>query len=129
MFGELFKWQLGCSYQNHTKVSLCDNNTERVHLDLHQLGEGNHLAAAVIILHCNLKRHQVWVLGAKCGQLVDTCALEVKLLLVKSHIVRITPGLTGAIGYWLALSYAFNHLALLPCSTAFILALHLLASS
>ena len=83
----------------------------------------------MIILHQHFKGHQLWVLGAECSQLVHTCALEVKLLVVKGHVMGVACSLAGAVGDCLALSDATHHLALLPCPAAFILALNASASS
>lgn len=83
----------------------------------------------MIILHQHLKGHQLRVFGAESNQLVNTCSLEVKPSLVKGCVMGVTGGLAGAVGEGFALSYTVNHLALLPCPTAFTLALHLSASS
>lgn len=78
------------TYQNPALVCPRNDNAEGVDLDLHKLSEGNPFVAPVIILHQHLKRHQVWVPGAQCDQLVHTCPLEVKLPLVKSLVMRVT---------------------------------------
>lgn len=101
-----------------------NQNAEGVNLDLHQLGVGHHPAAPVVILHQHFEGHQLRVLGAEPNQLVYTCPLEVIPLLVKGHVVGVTRGPAGAVGDWVAVSDAFYHLALLPCSATFILALH-----